>query len=289
MKLIFQYFNMQRQQDIQQWVYDEVNSLGKIKFAFKDKEKPINYVSNLTSDLHVYSMDDVLSANYYLSKYDPAVIKDLYNYLTPEKMKVAVISKAFEGKCDKTETWYGTEYSENKLTENQLNELRNSGLNESFHLPPVNQFIPNNLDLMKYDTPENLSKFPRLIRSCPLTRLWYKEDTKFQLPKAYIKIELRNPIAQFDPVHYNMTNLFIELFRDSVAEEFYAADLAGLNYRINPNNYGVVVSFSGFSDKMNVLVESLFEKLASFKVDPKRFHILKEAVSLNYLFFSLNS
>jgi insulysin len=178
LKLIFEYLNMQKNHEIEKWVYDEVNSLGKIKFAFKDKEKPISYVSSLTSDMHVYEMDDLLSANYYLSKFDPEAIKNLYNYMTPEKMKVAVISKKFEGKCDKTEKWYGTEYSENKLTEDQLNELRSSGLNENFHLPPINQFIPNDLSLIKYGNPEDLPKFPRLIHSCPLTRLWYVYSIK---------------------------------------------------------------------------------------------------------------
>ena len=79
-----------------------------------------------------------------------------------------------------------------------------------------------------------------------------------------------------------MTNLLIDLFKDSIVEEFYDADLAGLYYRINSNTYGVVVSFSGFNEKMSVLVENIFEKLASFKIDPKRFNILKESVSLSF-------
>lgn len=276
-KLVFQYFNMQKQQDIQKWVYDEINSLGKIKFEFKDKEKPINYVSSLTSDMHVHGMEDVLSANYYLTKYDPDAIKDLYKYLTPEKMKVAVISKKYEGNTDKKEQWYDTEYSEQKLAKEQLDALNSCGLNENLSIPPVNAFIPNDLNIIKHQNPENLPKFPRIIQSSALTRLWYKEDLKFLLPKAYLKFELRNPLVYFDPVTVNMTNLFIELFRDALVEQFYDADLAGLNFRMNPSNYGMTIHFSGFNDKMNVLVNDFFGKLANFRVDPKRFEILKES------------
>jgi len=40
----------------------------------------------------------------------------------------------------------------------------------------------------------------------------------------------------------------------------------------------------GYQDKQKVLVEKIFRKMATFKVDPKRFEILKEAVSvLNFL------
>ena len=279
-KLIYQYLNMLKSQEIQQWVFDEINDLGKIKFAFKDKEKPINYVSSLTADMHIYEMDDLLAANYYLTKFDPEAIKKLYDYLTPDKMKLAVISKKFEGETDLTEKWYGTQYKVDKMSDKQLEEIKNCGTNENFSLPPKNTFIPSDMSLIRHDNIDELAAFPRIIHSCPLTRLWYKEDTKFLLPKAYIKFEIRNPLVYFDPVNLNMTNLFVELFRDSLVEFSYAADLAGLSYRVSPTNYGLNVLFSGFNDKMNVLLENLFEKMASFKVDPQRFKILKESVSV---------
>ncbi len=89
----------------------------------------------------------------------------------------------------------------------------------------------------------------------------------------------RNPLVYYDPVNLNMTNLFVELFRDSITEYSYEADLAGLRYGLNPNNYGLNISFSGFNDKMDVLLNKVFERMASFRVDSQRFNILKESVS----------
>ena len=43
-------------------------------------------------------MEDILTANYYLTKFDPDLIESLYNHLIPEKMRVSVISKKYEGK-----------------------------------------------------------------------------------------------------------------------------------------------------------------------------------------------
>lgn len=278
MKLVYQYLNMLKNQQPLKWIFDEMNDLGKIKFAFKDKEKPIGYVSSVASSMQVYAIEDVLAAQYYLTKFDPEAIQHLYDFFTPDKMKCAVISKKYEGKTDQIEQWYGTEYKLDRLSEEHLNTLKNCGLNESFRLPVKNSFIPADLNLIDHQNPEQLPKMPRLVQSSPLTRLWYKEDTKFQLPKAYLKFEIRNPLVYFDPVNLNMTNLFVELFRDSITEYSYAADLAGLRYGLNPNNYGLSVSFSGFNDKMNVLLETIFEKMASFKVDPQRFNILKESV-----------
>lgn len=285
LKLVYQYLNMLRKQKPAEWIYDELNDLGKISFTFKDKEKPISFVSSLAADLHIFSMDHILTANYYLTRYDPALIETLYDYLVPEKMRVSVVSKKYEGKTDRTEKWYGTEYRLDKLNQSQLQELKGCGLNEAFHLPEKNTFIPNDLGLIKHDAASELPKFPRIIHSSPLTRLWFKEDTKFLLPKAVLKFELRNPLAYLDPVHVNMSNLFVELLSDSLTEYSYAAELAGLKYNIKPTNYGLNVGLSGFSDKMNILLETLFERMATFKVDPQRFNILKESYQRNLLNF----
>lgn len=227
-------------------------------------------------------MEDILTANYYLTKFDPDLIESLYNHLIPEKMRVSVISKKYEGKTNLTEKWYGTEYKIEKLSEQLINELNSCELNEAFHLPVENTFIPKDFNLVNHENSEPL-KFPAIIYSSSLSRLWFKEDSKFLLPKAVIKFELRNPLIYIDPVNVNMTNLFVELLCDSLTEYTYSAELAGLKYNIKPTNYGLNIGLSGFSDKMDVLLKTLFERMASFKVDRQRFNILKESVS-----FSIN-
>ena len=95
------------------------------------------------------------------------------------------------------------------------------------------------------------------------------------LPKAVLKFELRNPLVYLDPVNVNMANLYVELLKDSLTEYSYMAELAGLKYALNATNYGLSVSVSGFSDKMDVLLETVVERMASLRIDPQRFAILK--------------
>jgi insulysin len=241
-------------------------------------------VSSLAGDLHIYSMENILSANYYLTKFDSELIESLYSYLIPEKMRVSVISKKYESRTNLTEKWYGTEYKIEKLTHQLINELKTCQLNDAFHLPPKNTFIPKDFNLVNHQNNE-FFKFPNIIYSSVLSRLWFKEDTKFLLPKAVIKFELRNPLIYTDPVNVNMANLFVELLCDSLTEYTYSAELAGLKYNIKPTNYGLNIGLSGFSDKMDILLETLFERMTTFRIDQQRFNILKESVSffLNFL------
>lgn len=140
--------------------------------------------------MQVYAIRDVLSADYYQTKFDSNSVEQLLFHLTPEKMKVKVISKEYHGKTDRTEKWYGTEYKKMALKKSILDNLRECGLNKAFRLPEKNLFIPDDLTLVSHNNRKH-SKEPRLIYSNELCRLFYKEDLRFFLPKAFIKLEIR--------------------------------------------------------------------------------------------------
>lgn len=53
---------------------------------------------------------------------------------------------------------------------------------------------------------------------------------------------LCSPFAYVDPLHCNMAYLYLELLKDSLNEYAYAAELAGLNYDLQNNVYGMYVS-----------------------------------------------
>ena len=77
-----------------------------------------------------------------------------------------------------------------------------------------------------------------------------------------------------------MTNVFSLLLSDSLNENCYYANLAELDYSFEINDYGLEITFNGYNDKMGVLINKVFEKMTSLKIDPKRFNILKENVTL---------
>ena len=53
-----------------------------------------------------------------------------------------------------------------------------------------------------------------------------------------------------DPVHCNMAHLFVELLKDSLNEYAYAAEIAGVNYKLENTMYGIYVSDHSYFDKV---------------------------------------
>ncbi|KAG7999924.1 Insulin-degrading enzyme [Nibea albiflora] len=231
---MFQYIQKLRTEGPQEWVFEECKDLNKVAFRFKDKERPRGYTSKVAGLLHYYPIEEVLAAEYLLEDFRPDLIEMVLDKLRPEHVRVAVVSKSFEGQTDKTEEWYGTQYKQEAIT-----------------------------DLTIEDT--------------AMSKVWFKQDDKFFLPKACLNFEFFSPFAYVDPLHCNMAYLYLELLKDSLNEYAYAAELAGLNYDLQNTVYGMYLSVKGYSDKQHILLKKIIEKMATFEIDEKRFDIIKEA------------
>jgi insulysin len=185
-------------------------------------------------------MEDILSANILINKFEPNLINEVLSHLKPELMKVFAVSKYFEGITDKTEKWYGTQYKTEKLDSKLLDELNNCGLNEALKLPLKNIFIPSDFTLIKHEN--GVDEFPVVIHKSNIKRLWYKGDDKFLLPKVSISFELKNPLAYFDPKNSLMTELFVSCMKDSLTEYKDSPNLAGLYVNISDTYNGIEVN-----------------------------------------------
>ena len=129
--------------------------------------------------MQIYDINDFLTAEYFMLEFSPYAIEKLFDYLTPDKMKITVVSKKYKPITDRIEKWYGTEYNMKFLRKNTLEKLKFCGLNEAFKLPRKNPFVPNNLSLIPKNKNITDSVYPQLIYSSPLVRLGYKKDSKF--------------------------------------------------------------------------------------------------------------
>jgi len=112
--------------------------------------------------------------------------------------------------------------------------------------------------------------------------VWFKKDSIFQVPRANITIQIRTPLAYATPFASVASTLFGELIEDDLNEFSYAADIAGLKYKINNNSDGLRLEISGYNDKQRLLLEKIVDKMANFKVNPERFANLKEDLILQF-------
>ncbi|XP_035807067.2 insulin-degrading enzyme isoform X1 [Amphiprion ocellaris] len=272
---MFQYIQKLRTEGPQEWVFDECKDLNKVAFRFKDKERPRGYTSKVAGLLHYYPLEEVLAAEYLLEDFRPDLIEMVLDKLRPEHVRVAVVSKSFEGQTDKTEEWYGTQYKQEAISEETIKKWANANLNGKFKLPMKNEFIPTNFEI--YPLEKDSPLVPTLIKDTAMSKVWFKQDDKFFLPKACLNFEFFSRYLYADPQHCNMTYLLLRLLKDDLKEYTYAARLAGLVYGVASGMNAILLSVKGYSDKQHILLKKIIEKMATFEIDEKRFDIIKEA------------
>ncbi|CAK9808752.1 Insulin-degrading enzyme [Anthophora quadrimaculata] len=256
------------------WIYEEYRDVANMNFRFKEKSIPCDDVSSIARILYDYPMEEILVVPHLFPLWEPDLIWWVMKFLKPEDVRIHVIGKLYEDIANETEKWYGTKFKKEKIPQDIINKWINAGLNTDLKLPPKNEFIPEKFDLKPLDS--NITKFPMIIEDTPLLRLWFKQDDEFFVPKANLFINFVSPVAFMDPFNSNSTYMFVLLFRDALNEYAYAADIAGLRWDLSNSKYGMILEIGGYNDKQHVLLQKIMDKMVNFKIDPKRFEIVKE-------------
>ncbi|CAJ2671458.1 unnamed protein product [Trifolium pratense] len=277
--LLFKYIKLLQQSGVCKWIFEELSAVCETKFHYQDKIRPSDYVVNIASNMQYYPPKDWLAGSSLPSKFSPSVIQMVLDQLSPNNVRIFWESKGFEGHTDKVEPWYGTAYSIEKITPSAIQGWVFSAPEENIHLPAPNKFIPTDLSLKI--VPEKV-KFPVLLSRSSYSALWYKPDTLFSTPKAYVKINFNCPYAGNSPEAEILTHIFTQLLMDYLNDYAYYAQVAGLYYSISHTDAGFQVNLLGYNHKLRILLETIVEEIATFRVKTDRFSVIKEMVTKEY-------
>ncbi|MCL7036080.1 hypothetical protein MKW94_027516 [Papaver nudicaule] len=277
--LLFKYVILLQQSGVNKWIFDELSAFCETAFHYQDKTRPINYVAKVSSNMQLYPAKDWLVGSSLPSKFSSGIIQMILDELTAENVRIFWESKKFEGQTDIVEPWYGTGYSLENVNSSVIQQWISAAPNQNLHLPAPNVFIPTDLSIK--DLTEKV-EFPVLLRKSSYSRLWYKPDTMFFTPKAYVKVDFNCPYTSHTPEAGVLTDIFTRLVMDYLNEYAYDAQVAGLYYGINSTDTGFQVIVTGYNHKMMILVDKIFEQIQEFKVKPERFAVIKETVLKEY-------
>ncbi|XP_050542253.1 insulin-degrading enzyme isoform X2 [Daktulosphaira vitifoliae] len=273
-KLIFQYVNMLKREGPQEWFHQENKEISAMQFQFKDKGSPLDYVYRLSSHMINFNLEDVLTAEYLIREWRPDLIIELLTYFKPENMRVTVVSKVFKDQTSSVDKYYGTPYSICKIPVDSINNWKKNDFLEDFKMPSKNEFIATDFSLVSLDNKE--PEYPRIIHDSMIIRSWFKKDTEFRFPKAFVSIDFFSPTVMSDPFYCNVMSLFVRLFNEDFSEYTWDATRASLHLVIKPSSYGFKMQLSGFNHKLDILLKKTIDKLLTFKINLLRFDIIKE-------------
>lgn len=169
-------------------LYDECAEIKRIHFEYKEKKRPIDYVTLMSDNMHKYKTEHVIVGDYLMNEYNEKSFLDLLEQFKFENMIISLKSKKFEGKTEFIEPIYNIKYNNRNLDEKIrfLFENPRDIYKKMMGLPFENQFLARNFQLI---TDEN-DKFPVKIFSKDNSSAYLKRGSVFQIPKLTIYLKI---------------------------------------------------------------------------------------------------
>ncbi|KAJ0399750.1 hypothetical protein ATCC90586_007287 [Pythium insidiosum] len=262
---LFQCLALLRAAPVERWVFDEQQALAIMHFLFQSKQSPMGYASSLAGNLHRYARRDVLTQNALYFPPDAAHVAQLLTWLSPERMRLLVVSKSLEPVVNQEERWYGTRFRDEPLARELLARWAAPAPNNALSLPARNEFVATDFSLIDAErvAPAAALHAPQRLRDDAWTRLWYRADVRFRKPRTHAALTFYSPAVNASPLAYVLSDLVVLCVQDELTEYAYDASLAGLHYDLAVQGASVHLGAVGFSAKLPLLVRRVVETMAA--------------------------
>lgn len=152
-------------------------------------------------------------------------------------------------------------------------------------MPQPNDFICTNFDIIcdKEDQSTLLPQIPQKILENEIVECYHKLDNIFKLPHAIIYFYMVSPLTIESIKGSVMTSLFSMIAKYYMEEELYPATCAGLGCSIYSAEKGLLMKFTGFNEKLPLLLELVTSNLTKIvgKVSEEVFDTYKAQFKKN--------
>lgn len=282
---VFEYLHLILNEEPKLWLWEELSNMSSINFKFKQKQRAAQTVSKISNYLYKFTENSFIPPKYLLSSgilrdFDAQEIKEYGTFLNPTNFRAMLSSQLLPDLKDK-ENWYGTDYSYESISTDLRNTVTNVKINDNFHYPVPNDFIPEDFTVSKTKVEKPL-QHPYLIEDTNKFQVWFKQDDQFQIPKGAIEMVLHLPKSNECCKSSINTLLLSELIDDELNALVYYASLVGLTFTINHWRDGLLLRVNGYNDKLPVLLEQILQRVVNFKPKKDRFDVFKFKVNQEF-------
>lgn len=272
---IFSYIDLLKQTPLCDIYYQEKAKMSELAFTYQEKVTPLEHVSQLVINMQYYPSEDYIFGDYIMQGHNQKHSQKLLSYLSADNLRLTHISQ--DNTFDKVSRWYKTPYSVERIDKKSISTWHNTKPVKGLSLPLKNLYFSE--ELVVYpdaETTQHTLNTPAKVVEEDGLNIWYKQDNTFKVPKGYIYLGIDCKNAVKSVTNIAMTKLFAELYTDAIIEDYYDAELAGIQYSLYAHQGGLTLQLSGLSEMQPVLLEKLLYSLQCHKVSPTRFELLKQ-------------
>ncbi|WP_444989315.1 insulinase family protein [Halomonas mongoliensis] len=261
---LFAAIELIRDAGLEAWRYDEKASLAEQEFRFQQHGSPLQGAMRLAMNLSRFPVEDVQYAAYRMEGFDRERSEAYLDALVPDNLIRLYSAPDVEG--EESSPWFHAPWAEDKAGKREDHHGGEAPALAGLALPPANPYIAEDLELL-----DAQDERPRRLVEESAFDLWHMADASFSTPKVEWRFSLQNPGAASSARDAALARLLAGWLDDSLNEAFYPARLAGQHFEAYAHARGITLSFSGWRDRQERMVERVLEQLQSGEIEPASF------------------
>lgn len=121
----------------------------------------------------------------------------------------------------------------------------------------------------------HLAAVPEQLLNEDWGQLWFVQDVRFTTPKASIQLLLNTPEVYQSPRQAVLAQLYVDAIQHQLNKLSYNSYLAGLNFSLSVNKKGLVLTLSGYADKLPELLVRLASRLKTIEINQDTYNSIK--------------
>lgn len=276
---IFSAIERLRQDGIPAYHYQERQKMTALAYRFQDTIRSLDLASQLAINMRHYAAEHVVSGDYLMESMNHQKLQQLLACMHPEHARIMLIHHSLP--VNQTTALYDTAYRIEPLSSEQLAALKQPQLPPLVQFPAANPFVPQRLDPLPLRTPA--LKLPQLLASVPALQAWHLQDADFRMPKGHIYLSLLLPEATHNTQAFAHARVWCELVLDKLNERCYDAEVAGIQFNVYPQQSGISIHLSGFSERQPELLQTILKALTDFEFSHERFNTIQHHLYHNWV------
>ncbi|WP_136249296.1 insulinase family protein [Halomonas borealis] len=243
-----------RERGVEAWRYDEQARLAEQAFRFQEHGSALNTAMRLATSLSRYPVEDVNYAPYRMDGFDAERIDRWLAALRPANMLRLYSAPEVEG--DAQTPWFDVPWSPAAAGIGDAAPL------DGLVLPEPNPYVAQDLTLL-----DGQDEAPVQRLDTPTFDFWQMRDASFETPRVEWRFSLQHPDASRHARDAVLSRLLAGWLQDSLNEALYPARLAGHGFEAYAHARGITLSFSGWRDGQQALIERVIEQLRGGEID----------------------
>ena len=124
---------------------------------------------------------------------------------------------------------------------------------------------------------KNKSENAEILLNSKGIKIYHSRDLVFNRPKASLIYKVRFPDNIVSLKNAVLMDLYIASVNEVLNGVAYPAYLAGMEFSINNDSEGILISVSGYDSGLPLLMDNIIDALNNITLDEKRFSVIMDS------------